>query len=165
MNETFENTGDVLVALPDGRRVPHSEITRSIASRVRYLASHRGHGGGVRCLCRPEGIPLGVVHRAVPTDTFYLYPLHRGDWQRHVPGCPLRRPPIMGTSRPAPSPAETIPDGLLLNLSLPQYRLLVTPDVEIRGGCGSDAVVGHCTWLLNAELLRCEAGCIELIIG
>lgn len=123
-------TTDALLALPDGSTVRYRDLTRSVARRIRFLAPYKGGPEPVRCLCRPEGIPLGVVHRAVPTDTFYLYPLHRGDWERHAPGCPLRRPPISGNSRPTRSPVERLPDGLLLNLSLPRYRLLDAPAVE-----------------------------------
>ncbi|MDW7711834.1 MAG: DUF1173 family protein [Deferrisomatales bacterium] len=128
MNE--DPTTDALLALPDGSTVWYRDVTRSVARRIRFLASYRGRSEPVRCLCRPEGIPLGVVHRAVPTDTFYLYPLHRGDWERHAPGCPLRRPPITGDARPARSPVERLPDGLVLNISLPRYRLIDAPRVE-----------------------------------
>jgi hypothetical protein len=134
---TEHATTDALLALPDGSIVRYRDLTRSVARRIRFLGPYRDRSKPVRCLCRPEGIPLGVVHRAVPTDTFYLYPLHRGDWERHAPGCPLRRPPITGNSRTASSPLERLPDGLVLNLSLPRYRLpdvpAVEPDASARG--------------------------------
>ncbi|MDF1556186.1 MAG: DUF1173 family protein, partial [Deferrisomatales bacterium] len=56
--------------------------------------------------------------------------LRRGDWRLHAPACPLRRPPISGAPRPARPTVETLPDGLVLNLSLPRYRLLDAPEWE-----------------------------------
>ncbi|MDF1556339.1 MAG: hypothetical protein P1P84_24950, partial [Deferrisomatales bacterium] len=103
-------TTNVLLALPDGSTVGYRDLTRSVAQRIRLLAPYRGRAEPVRCLCRPQGVLLGVAHRAVPTDTFYLYTLRRGDWRLHAPACPLRRPPISGAPRPARPTVETLPE-------------------------------------------------------
>lgn len=83
---------DPLLHLPGQRQMHVSEVTASPQTRAQWLAPHSGNGGDVLCLCRPEGIPMGVGHRRLPTEIYYLYPLHRLDPLRHALGCPHRSP-------------------------------------------------------------------------
>ena len=114
-----------LIELPDRRRIALSEIERSREHRARYLKPSHGKAGDVLCLCRSEGIPMGVGHRSVPHDTYYLYPLHRSDPPRHALGCPHR---IVEQQTGASGDAGGLPlveirgDRINLNLAAPLYR-------------------------------------------
>lgn len=81
---------DPFLHLPGTGRVHVSEVTAGAETRAQWLAAHCGNTGGVLCLCRPDGVPMGVGHRRLPTDIYYLYPLHRLDQLRHALGCPHR---------------------------------------------------------------------------
>jgi|GEM_PF-5165678 len=69
------------------QRTALSAVLFDKASRSRYLEKVHTQGERVLCLCHREGVPMGVALR---DSTFYLYPLHHGDGQRHAPGCPHR---------------------------------------------------------------------------
>lgn len=121
-----------LIELPDSRRLPLDEIERSREHRAHYLSPYHGKGGEVKCLCRSDGIPLGVGHRSSPHDTYYLYPLHRSDPARHAIGCPHR---IVEQQTDASEPASALPvvelrgERINLNIAAPLYRAL-TPEGE-----------------------------------
>jgi hypothetical protein len=97
---------DPLLHIPGQKRMRVSEVTASAQTRAQWLAPHCGKGGDVLCLCRAEGVPMGVGHRRLPTEIYYLYPLHRLDPLRHALGCPHRSPASQaqpredGTMRP-----------------------------------------------------------------
>lgn len=76
------------IALPGGRRIPLEHIERDRSTREKYLAPYRGKKADVLCMCRREGIPMGIGKRQVPSVVYYLYPLHRSDPQRHALSCP-----------------------------------------------------------------------------
>lgn len=114
-----------LIELPDRRRIALSEIERSREQRARYLEPWHGNAGDVLCLCRSQGIPMGVGHRSVPHHTYYLYPLHRSDPPRHALGCPHR---MVEEQTPAFADMSGVPvveirgDRINLNLAAPLYR-------------------------------------------
>lgn len=120
----------VPIRLPDGKVVPIEQIERSHADRARFLGPHHGNRGDVLCLCREDGVPLGVGRRTVPTTIYYFYPLHRTDPQRHAIGCPNRLDPNTKPSTAEHLPVvETVGDRVCVNLGAPLYREEVTdPD-------------------------------------
>lgn len=116
-----------LIELPDRRRIALSEIERSREHRAHYLRPCHGNVGDVLCLCRSEGIPMGVAHRSVPHDTYYLYPLHRSDPPRHALGCPHRiveEPTHPGEGTDVLPVVEIRGERINLNLAAPLYRAL-----------------------------------------
>ncbi len=68
--------------------VKYHELVKDKASKKRYLNSHHRTRDGVICMCKETGIPLGVGLRQ---GTYYLYPLHHSDQERHAIGCPNYR--------------------------------------------------------------------------
>lgn len=111
-----------LIRLPD-KVVPLSVLEHDRESRARYLAEYRGVENAVYCLCRSDGIPMGVARRAVPYETYYLYHLHRTDPQRHVFGCPHR---IVQSSQGehATVPLLQTKDGFVnVHLNIPLFQL------------------------------------------
>lgn len=114
---------DVPISLPGGRRIALSQIERSHESRAYYLAPYHGSRGEVACLCHREGIPLGVGRRTVPTEIYYLYPLHRTDPARHAFGCPHRAPLTTAESGGDAKPLiEILQDRINVNLAAPSYH-------------------------------------------
>ncbi|BAU49836.1 hypothetical protein SVA_3288 [Sulfurifustis variabilis] len=114
-----------LIELPDRRRIALSEIERSREHRAHYLGPSHGKAGDVLCLCRSEGIPMGVGHRSVPHDTYYLYPLQRSDPARHALGCPHRMVEQQAEASgdaAGPPVVEIRGDRINLNLAAPLYR-------------------------------------------
>lgn len=114
-----------LIELPDRRRIALSEIERSREHRAHYLGPSHGKDGDVLCMCRSEGIPMGVGHRSVPHDTYYLYPLHRSDPARHALGCSHRmveQQAEASGNAAGPPVVEIRGDRINLNLAAPLYR-------------------------------------------
>lgn len=129
---------DLLIKLGD-KSVPLAAIECDRESRARYLGPYHGAGDKVACLCRTDGIPMGVARRTTPYETFYLYPLHRTDPTRHAFGCPHRISPD-NSSRPETLPVIEIGDGFVnVNLKLPLFRAGPNdPRAEQRGEDGAD---------------------------
>lgn len=106
----------------DGIRLLRSVVIDNAATRAQYLAPHRGTEH-VRCLCKEEGIPMGVGHRRVPSEIYYLYPLHRSDGARHAFGCPHRTEPTdSGSATVERDVIEVDAEGLNLHLALASYQ-------------------------------------------
>lgn len=114
----------VNIGFPDGKLLPLAMIEHDHATRTKYLARYHGNAGDVICLCRREGIPMGVGRRQVPVTVYYLYPLHRSDPARHALGCPHRviaEPSTTGESKTIPV-IEIDNDKVRVNLGSPLYR-------------------------------------------
>lgn len=110
-----------LVKLGD-KSIPLAVIERNRRSRARYLGPYHGASGDVACLCRSEGIPMGVARRAAPYETFYLYPLHRTDPPRHAFGCPHRITESV-SSRTEALPLIEVGEGFInVNVDVPLFR-------------------------------------------
>lgn len=116
---------DPIIKFPDGQSMLLSAIEHDRASRIKYLSPYKGNSGNVLCLCRKEGVPIGVGHRRVPVETFYFYPLHRTDPARHAMGCPHRETAQRCNATPdSPPVIEVNDDGkIIVNLASPSYRL------------------------------------------
>ncbi len=122
----------VNIGFPDGCVVPLADVERDRATRAKYLERYHGNQGDVHCLCREEGIPMGVGRRTVPYTVFYFYPLHRSDPSRHAFGCPHRIAPSSQLLKTEGMPAVEYRDGKIqVNLAAPLYRGLPV------GACGA----------------------------
>ncbi len=116
---------DPMIELPDARRIALSIIESDSGTRSRYLARYHGNAGNVLCLCRYEGIPMGVAHRETPQNTYYLYPLHRSDPLRHAPACPHHFTPSTKDTEGEPPtlPVVEVRDNKVnININAPLYR-------------------------------------------
>lgn len=123
----------VCIALPNGRHVPLDEVEHDRESRANYLARYHGNQGNVLCLCRREGIPMGVGRRQVPSVVYYLYPLHRSDPPRHALSCPHHSSlKTEGAAENTESkPVIEVKDGKIhINLGSPLYRGQPTGEQE-----------------------------------
>lgn len=119
-----QTSSHIKISFPNGLVLPLSEIERDRTSREKYLAKYHGNDGQVLCLCRREGIPLGVGMRQVPYVVYYFYPLHRSDPPRHALGCPHRAEPGQGAQPSASgTPTIEVKEGIIqVNLASPLYR-------------------------------------------
>jgi len=113
----------VNIGFPGGAVVALADIERDRASRAEYLQPYHGTHDDIRCLCREEGIPIGVGRRTVPYTVFYFYPLHRSDPSRHAVGCPHRTASLAHIGTTGDRPAIDYRDGKIqVKLSSPLYR-------------------------------------------
>lgn len=113
----------VKVRFPDDREVPLTVVERDHAARKYYLERYHGNDGDVLCMCRHDGIPMGVGRRQVPVIVYYLYPLHRSDPARHALGCPHHVPAQTSTEDVKSVPIIEIKEGKIrVNLGSPLYR-------------------------------------------
>ncbi len=145
----------------DNRSVLLSVIEHNRESRARYLAPLHKSGLEVQCLCRSEGLPMGIGRRSVPYETFYLYHLHRTDPGRHAIGCPHRMPGLP-KKRMGALPLVEVKDGFInLNLGAPLFTMAPRADVNPpRAGSASSRDGGvrpHADLLVLLELLWSEA--------
>jgi hypothetical protein len=116
---------DPVIELPGTGRIALSVIETDSGTRSRYLSNHRGNAGNVLCLCRYEGIPMGVAYREFPMSTYYLYPLHRTDPLRHAPVCPHHFVPStkdMEGVVPTLPVVEVCDNKINININVSLYR-------------------------------------------
>lgn len=134
------NDPDLL--FPDGTRQPFSRVMATRASRAAFLAAWKGRRPFIRCGCTVPGVPVGVARRTVPTKTYYLYPLHPGDAQKHRKECPMYVDP---------EASRREPEGDMLSgaLPLPEIEPVPkTPPLVERQGSRirirfADGLMGH----------------------
>jgi hypothetical protein len=113
----------VKVRLPDGQEIPLAVVERDHASRKLYLERYHGNAGDILCMCRHEGVPMGVGRRQVPVTVYYFYPLHRSDPARHALGCPHHAPEQTTADVAKAVPVIQVEDGKIrVNLASPLYR-------------------------------------------
>ncbi|MHB8698671.1 MAG: DUF1173 family protein [Sulfuricaulis sp.] len=111
------------IVLPGGKTIPLAYIEHDRTTREKYLAPHYGNDGDVFCMCRHEGVPMGVARRTIPYTVYYLYPLHRSDPPRHALGCPHRATVKTGNDTGETVPVLEVKDGKIqVNLGSPLYR-------------------------------------------
>ncbi|MFZ5884316.1 MAG: DUF1173 family protein [Chloroflexota bacterium] len=111
---------DPFIKIGSAKQLRQSDIEQSQESRKRHLAACHRIKGAARCMCRDDGIPMGVGLR---DQTYYLYTQYKNDRQRHAFDCPNR---TTGAGKGGHTDSLPVVDvdekGININLASPSYR-------------------------------------------